>query len=61
MGWPFENPDWAEAFEKGAYYAGLGSEMLWVILSVICLVVALIMGSMHEKSAYRREEERSGK
>lgn len=59
MGWGIEEASWNAV--EGAYYTALGSEMLWVVLSIACCVVALAIGSMHEKSAYRREEERSGK
>ena len=47
----------------GAMFMGWGSSAtgIWTLISVVCCVIALIIGGMHEKSAYRREEERSGK
>jgi len=47
----------------GAMFMGAGSSMTmtWTMVSVVCCVIALVIGASHEKSAYRREEERSGK
>lgn len=59
MGWGLEEASWNNV--AGAYYTALGAEALWVGLSIVCLVVALVFGSMHEKSAYRREEDRNGR
>jgi hypothetical protein len=44
--------DWAAV--EGAYYAGLGSEGIWLILSMILVVGALVLGAMHEKAAYKK-------
>lgn len=52
MGWPFDEATWNNV--EGAYYAALGSEMLWIALSVACSVVPLIIGALHENSAYRK-------
>ena len=43
--------DWSAV--EGAYYAGMGSEMLWLVLSIILVVGALVLGAMHEKAAYK--------
>ncbi|MEO1494258.1 MAG: hypothetical protein AAFV19_19070 [Pseudomonadota bacterium] len=59
MGWGFDEPTWNAV--TGAYYTALGAEALWVGLSIVCCVVALIFGSMHEKAAYRREQDRNGR
>jgi len=44
--------DWAAV--DGAYYAGAGSEAIWLILSIALCVGALVYGSLHEKGAYRK-------
>lgn len=44
--------DWATV--EGAYYAGMGSEAFWLILSMILCAGALIFGALHEKGAYRK-------
>lgn len=49
-----EIADWAVV--EGAYYAGQGGEALWLILSFALCTVALIIGSLHEKRAYRKAE-----
>ena len=57
MGWSFEKADWSAV--EGAYYAAIGSEWVWLGISVACCVVALVVGSKHELDAYRREEDRA--
>lgn len=59
MGWPFEKATWSAA--EGAIYSAVGSETIWVLITVAMCVVALVVGSAHEKSAYRREEDKSGR
>ncbi|MDM7931267.1 hypothetical protein [Tabrizicola sp.] len=44
--------DWAAV--EGSYYAGHGSEAIWLILSIILCVGALVFGALHEKAAYRK-------
>lgn len=44
--------DWAAV--EGAYYAGMGSEAVWLVLSIILCLGALVFGALHEKSAYRK-------
>ena len=45
--------DWAAV--EGAYYTGVGSgESMWLWVSIVMCVVALISGAMHEKKAYSR-------
>jgi hypothetical protein len=39
---------------EGAYYAGLGSEMVWLILSIAMCFGALVYGALHEHSAYKK-------
>jgi hypothetical protein len=38
----------------GAYYAGQGTEAVWLGLSVLLCVAALIAGLRHEKKAYSK-------
>lgn len=46
--------DWSAV--EGAYYAGQGSELAWLVLSILLCVAALVIGSRHEKRAYRKTE-----
>ncbi len=55
IGAPFDTGTW-NGVEAG-YYTGMGGgEMTWLIISIIMCVVALIIGSRHELSAYRKVE-----
>jgi hypothetical protein len=47
-----EIKDWATV--EGAYYAGMGSEGLWLALSLILVVGALVLGAAHESKAYKK-------
>jgi hypothetical protein len=44
--------DWSAV--EGAYYAGMGTEAIWLFLSMALCVAALVAGSRHEKAAYRK-------
>ncbi len=44
--------DWSAV--EGAYYAGMGTEGVWLVLSMILCVAALVAGARHEKAAYRK-------
>jgi hypothetical protein len=44
--------DWSAV--EGAYYAGMGSEALWLALSLILCVGALVLGALYEKAAYKK-------
>lgn len=44
--------DWSTV--EGAYYAGAGGEGIWLALSILLLLLALVFGSLHEKKAYIR-------
>lgn len=44
--------DWAAV--DGAYYAGMGSEGIWLAISIILCVGALVLGAIHEKAAYKK-------
>ena len=46
--------DWAAV--EGAYYAGMGSEAIWLFLSMILCVGALVLGALHEKEAYKKTQ-----
>ena len=45
-----------DTFEKGAMYLGAGTswEAIWLILSIVLCIIALVAGSRHEKAAYRK-------
>lgn len=47
----------------GAMYMGAGTswEYTWLLVSIALCVIPLIVGSIHEKGAYRREERRANK
>lgn len=44
--------DWAAV--EGAYYAGQGSEALWLVISIVLCVGALVLGARHEMAAYKK-------
>jgi hypothetical protein len=44
--------DWAAV--EGAYYAGQGSEGIWLGLSLLLCIAALVAGARHEKAAYKK-------
>ncbi len=44
--------DWAAV--EGAYYAGMGSEAIWLFISMGLCVGALVLGALHEKAAYKK-------
>lgn len=44
--------DWSAV--EGAYYAGAGSEAIWLFASMILCIAALVAGSRHEKAAYKK-------
>ncbi len=44
--------DWAAV--EGAYYAGMGSELVWLVLSMVLCVGALVFGAVHETRAYSK-------
>ncbi len=44
--------DWAAV--DGAYYAGMGSEAIWLFLSMVLCAGALVIGALHEKNAYKK-------
>lgn len=46
--------DWSTV--DGAYYAGAGTELIWLLLSILLCVICLIAGSRHEKAAYRKTQ-----
>lgn len=51
MGAPFEATSWDGI--TGAVFVGYGgAEWIWVAISLLCVVIAMIGGSMHEKEAY---------
>lgn len=56
MGSPISNGTW-DGF-AGSYYTGFGSGMepMWLGLSAILCVVALVAGVRHEREAYARCE-----
>ncbi len=44
--------DWSAV--DGAYYAGAGTELIWLIVSIVLCVVSLVAGSRHEQAAYKK-------
>ena len=44
--------DWSAV--DGTYYAGVGSEGIWLAISAILCIGALIVGARHEKAAYKK-------
>ncbi|MEM6933466.1 MAG: hypothetical protein AAF526_07730 [Pseudomonadota bacterium] len=54
MGWPFDEASWNGI--EGAYYSALGSEMLWIGVTVVICVASLVVGAAHELDAYRKAE-----
>ena len=44
--------NWATV--EGAYYAGMGSETIWLLLSISLCIGALVLGALHEKAAYKK-------
>lgn len=44
--------DWSAV--EGAYYAGQGTEAIWLGLSMLLCIVALVAGARHEGAAYRK-------
>ncbi|MDE0811893.1 MAG: hypothetical protein OSB69_21635 [Alphaproteobacteria bacterium] len=54
MGAPFDTGTWTGV--KGAYYVALNSQMevVWLLVSVACCLVALWVGSKHETDAYKK-------
>jgi hypothetical protein len=41
---------------EGAYYAGMGSEAFWLFLSMALGAGAIVLGALHEKSAYKKAQ-----
>jgi len=39
---------------EGAYYAGSGGEPFWLAVAIAICVIALVLGSRHERSSYRK-------
>jgi len=57
MGTPLEEASWNAV--TGAYYTGHGSgEALWLLVSMGLCVLALIMGALHERHAYKQSQKR---
>lgn len=55
MGSPLEEASWNGV--EATYYVGAGGgEMIWLIASIACCVLALIIGHSHESGAYKDAE-----
>ena len=52
----WETGSWNEV--AGALYMASGSTGLWTAISVVCCVIALVIGSRHELDAYKKAESR---
>jgi hypothetical protein len=46
--------DWSAV--EGAYYAGMGSEAVWLVISMVLCFGALVLGALHERSAYNKSK-----
>jgi hypothetical protein len=46
--------DWSAV--EGAYYAGMGSEMAWLLVSMVLCFGALVIGALYEKLAYNKSK-----
>ena len=51
FGAPFDTGSWEGVTES--YYAGAGGELIWLIISIVLCVAALIGGHIHETVAYK--------
>lgn len=45
MGASFDNWD---AVKDAAYYAGQGSEAIWLIIAIVLCIAAIVIGHAHE-------------
>lgn len=54
MGWPFEEASWSVV--EGAYHTAMGTEMVWIMMSVVACVLSLVVGSKHELDCYKRAQ-----
>jgi len=48
MGAPFET--WDKVVD-GVYYAGVGMEGIWLVISIALCILACVIGHRHESSA----------
>jgi hypothetical protein len=48
----WESGTWNDV--AGALYMASGSTGLWTAISVVCCVIALVVGSRHELDAYKK-------
>ncbi len=55
-GAPFDTGTWEGVLES--YYAGAGSELLWLYISIGVCIFALLLGHAHEIAAYRKADRR---
>lgn len=44
--------DWSAV--EGAYYAGHGSEGIWLAVSMLLCVLALVIGARHSSTAFKK-------
>ncbi len=54
FGAPFDTGTWEGV--TGTYYAGVGGELTWLLISIALCVVALVGGAIHEGRAYKKAE-----
>lgn len=58
IGSPIDSGTWNGV--EAAYYTGYGSgEFIWLVVSVVMCVVAIIAGHSHESKAYKNAESRN--
>jgi len=54
MGVPFDTGTWEGVVDT--YYNAVGTEAIWLFISIALCVIALVGGAIHEDRSYRRAE-----
>lgn len=56
MGAPFDTGTWTGVTAEYFVGAGGGMPTIWLIVSIVMCVLALIVGSRHEQESYEKSE-----